>query len=70
MREPAILQMLAAMYSEIGRYPEAVATARRALGLAAEQRNQELEAALRADLDHYEALAQGVHAPGPAGQPH
>jgi hypothetical protein len=47
-----------------------VATARRALGLAAEQRNQELEAALRADLDHYEALAQGVHAPGPAGQPH
>jgi hypothetical protein len=62
--------MLAAMYSEIGRYPEAVATARRALGLAAEQRNQALEAALRADLDRYEALAQGVHEPAPAGEHH
>ena len=70
MREPVVLQMLAAMYSEIGRYPEAVATARRALGLAAEQRNQALEAALRADLDRYEALAQGVHEPAPAGEHH
>jgi Flp pilus assembly protein TadD len=59
MKEPVILQLLAAMYSETGRYPEAVATARKALGLAAEQRNQELEAALKADLDRYEALAKG-----------
>ncbi len=61
MREPVILQMLAAMYSEIGQYPEAVATARSALALAAGQRNQELEAALKADLERYEKLAQGVH---------
>jgi Flp pilus assembly protein TadD len=69
MREPVILQMLAAMYAETGRYAEAVATARGALGLAAEQRNQELEAALKADLEHYQALAQGVHEPGSAA-PH
>jgi len=61
MREPVILQMLAAMYSEIGQYPEAVATARSALALVTGQRNQELEAALKADLDRYEKLAQGVH---------
>ena len=61
MKEPVILQMLAAMYSEIGQYPEAVATARSALALVAGQRNQELEAALKADLDRYEKLAQGVH---------
>jgi Flp pilus assembly protein TadD len=54
MREPVILQMLAAMYGELGRYPEAVATARRALGLAGEQRNQELEAELKADIERYE----------------
>jgi Flp pilus assembly protein TadD len=54
MREPLVLQMLAAMYSELGRYPEAVTAARRALGLAAEQRNPELEAALKADVERYE----------------
>ena len=69
MREPLILQMLAAMYSELGRYPEAVATARRALGLAADQRNQELEAALKADVDRYQALAQGAHEPGLTAKP-
>ena len=57
MREPVILQMLAAMFAETRRYPEAVEIARRALALAAEQRNQELEAALRSDLDRYQALA-------------
>jgi protein O-GlcNAc transferase len=60
MKEPLILQMLAAMYSEIGRYSDALATARSALGLAAGQRNRELADDLRADLDRYEALARGV----------
>ncbi len=60
MREPLILQMLAAMYSEIGRYPDALATARSALALAAEQRNRELADDLKADLERYEALARGV----------
>src|SRR6202007_744864 len=32
--EPAILQMLAAMYSETGNYPQAVTTAQHALDLA------------------------------------
>ncbi len=58
MREPVILQLLAAMYSETGRYAEAVATARRGLDLAGGGRNQALASALRADLDRYEALAR------------
>jgi hypothetical protein len=53
-----ILQLLAAMYSETGRYQEAVTTARHALDLAGERRNRPLEATLRADLDRYEALAR------------
>jgi tetratricopeptide (TPR) repeat protein len=65
MREPVILQLLAAMYSETGRYPEAVTTARLAIGLAAGQRNQALEATLKTDLEHYEAMAR--QAPAPAG---
>ncbi|MGA3027781.1 MAG: tetratricopeptide repeat protein [Bryobacteraceae bacterium] len=58
MKEPVILQLLAAMYSETGRYQEAVTTARHALDLAGERRNRPLEATLRADLDRYEALAR------------
>ena len=60
MGEPVILQLLAAMYAETGRFPEAIATARRALGLATDQRNQDLQGALKADLDHYEGLARGA----------
>jgi tetratricopeptide (TPR) repeat protein len=59
MREPAILDMLAAMYAETGRYAEAVATARKALDLAGEQRNAELAASLKSSLERYEALARG-----------
>jgi len=59
MREPAILDMLAAMYAETGRYPEAVATARKALELAGEQRNAELAASLKSSLERYEALSRG-----------
>jgi tetratricopeptide (TPR) repeat protein len=61
MKEPIILQMLAAMYSETGRYPDAATTARRALSLATEQRNPALEGALKVELDHYETLSQGAH---------
>ncbi|HTT63706.1 MAG TPA: tetratricopeptide repeat protein [Bryobacteraceae bacterium] len=57
MREPIILQLLAAMYSETGRYAEALATARKALALATGQQNQALAAALRDDIAHYEGLA-------------
>jgi tetratricopeptide (TPR) repeat protein len=68
MREPLILQLLAAMYSETGRYSDAVTTARRALDLVAGQRNQALEAALREDLDHYEGQVRQGQRSGPAGR--
>jgi Flp pilus assembly protein TadD len=58
--KPTILQMLAAMYSENGRYAEAIATARRALELANQEQNQALAASLQANLERYEALAQGA----------
>jgi tetratricopeptide (TPR) repeat protein len=57
MREPAILDILAAMYAETGRYREAVATARQALEMA-NGRNAELAASLKASLERYEALAR------------
>jgi len=57
MREPAILDILAAMYSETGRYKEAVATAQQALDLA-NGRNAELAASLKASLERYRALAK------------
>jgi Flp pilus assembly protein TadD len=58
MREPAILDILAAMYAETGRYQQAVATAQKALDLANEQRNYELAASLRSSLGRYEVLAR------------
>lgn len=58
--KPEILQMLAAMYSENGRYSEAVATARRALELANQGRDRPLAASLEANLHRYEAQAQGA----------
>ncbi len=59
MQEPAVLDMLAAMYAETGRYTEAIATARKALDLANAQRNAELAASLKSSLERYEALARG-----------
>jgi len=59
MREPAILDMLAAMYAETGRYQEAVVTARKALDGANQQQNAELAASLKSSLERYEALARG-----------
>ena len=53
-KEPAILQMLAAMYSETGKYQQAVTTARQALELAERQQNNELVTALRGNIALYE----------------
>jgi Flp pilus assembly protein TadD len=58
MREPAILEMLAATYSDTGHYSEAVSTARSALDLAVRQQNEALAARLRASLARYEGLAR------------
>jgi len=64
-KEPAILQMLAAMYSEIGKYTQAITTAQQALELAEKQQNQELAAALRGNIALYEHQAQA----GPSQTP-
>jgi Flp pilus assembly protein TadD len=58
MREPAILDMLAAMYAETGRFQDAAVMARKALDLANQQRNVELAGSLRSSLARYEALAK------------
>jgi superkiller protein 3 len=54
-REPAILDALAAAYAELGRFPESLQTARRALFLAIQQNKQPLAEALRARIALYEA---------------
>jgi len=56
--EPAILDILAAMYAETGRYGDAVSTARKALELADAQQNGQLAASLRASLERYQASAR------------
>ena len=48
------------MYSETGRYAEAIATARRALELADQRQDHALAASLQANLQRYEAQAQGA----------
>jgi tetratricopeptide (TPR) repeat protein len=66
-RQPAILQMLAAMYSETGSYQQAVAAAQQALDLAEKQQNEDLATALRANLARYHHQAQeGKPESGPA----
>jgi tetratricopeptide (TPR) repeat protein len=52
---PVILRTLAAAYAEDGRYAEAAATGQKALTVAETQRNNELAAALQADLKLYQA---------------
>lgn len=63
--EPAILQMLAAMYSETGNYPQAVAIAKQALDLVEQQQNSDLANALRDNLARYQHQAE--QAPAPTG---
>ena len=55
MQRPTVLQMLAAMYSENGRYTEAIATARRALDLANAEQDGSLASALQGNLQRYQA---------------
>jgi tetratricopeptide (TPR) repeat protein len=68
-REPAILQMLAAMYSETGQYQKAVATAQHALDLAIQQQNDALATELRGNLARYQRQAQQTPLPGSADKP-
>ena len=57
-REPVILQMLAAMYSETGNYQRAVQVAQQAIDLADQQKNNELATSLRGNLARYQHQAQ------------
>jgi tetratricopeptide (TPR) repeat protein len=54
-REPAMLDLLAGAYSEVGRFAEAAETARRALAIAERQNNGQLVEALKARLAYYES---------------
>ena len=54
-REPMVLDTMAAAYAEVGRFPEAVETANRALALATQQNNQRLANALSARIGLYES---------------
>jgi len=67
--EPAILQMLAAMYSETGNYQQAVTVAQQALDLAEKKQNGDLANELRGNLSRYQHQAQQAHVPGNAQQP-
>jgi Flp pilus assembly protein TadD len=54
-KQPDVLHTLAAAYAEAGRFPEALATVRKALDLATQQNNRALADALRARIALYEA---------------
>ena len=54
-KEPQSLDLLAAMYSEVGRFPEAIETARRALDVAVRENNYAMAQALRGRIAQYEA---------------
>jgi len=58
-QEPLSLELLAALYSEVGRFPDAVRVARQALDIAVRQNNQDLAATLRARISAYEASQVG-----------
>ena len=54
-RNPAYLDTLAAAYAEVGRFPEAIATARKALDLAAQQQRGGLVEGLNTRIKLYES---------------
>jgi tetratricopeptide (TPR) repeat protein len=54
-KDPVILGTLAAAYAEAGNFPEAIATAQRALQLAVSQSNGAVAAALQTELKLYQA---------------
>lgn len=53
-QEPVILSLLAAMYAEVGRFPDAVTSARKALDLAIRNGNQELADTLNRRITRYQ----------------
>ncbi len=62
--EPQSLEMLAAMYSEVGRFSEAARVARRALTTPAAQNDPNLSGELRARIAYYASQPDGA-APNP-----
>jgi tetratricopeptide (TPR) repeat protein len=71
-RRPDVLNTLAAAYAEAGRFPEALATARKALDLATQQHGQPLADVLRSRIRLYEAgkpYRQPPSASAPPPQP-
>ena len=57
-KEPAILQMLAGIYSDTGQYAKAAEVAQRALDLADQHNDRELAEQLRANLSRYRSQMQ------------
>ncbi|HVC46357.1 MAG TPA: tetratricopeptide repeat protein [Terracidiphilus sp.] len=68
-REPPILQMLAAMYSETGQYQKAVGTAQQALNLANQRQDADLARALQGNLERYQRQLQQSRATAPNPMP-
>lgn len=60
--EPQSLTLLAAMYSEVGRYSDAAQTARRALALATNENDVTLSQELRARIAYYDSQLGAAHA--------
>ena len=54
-QEPQSLEMLAAVYSEVGRFPDAARVARQELDLATRENNQPLTESLRAQIAYYDS---------------
>jgi Flp pilus assembly protein TadD len=66
---PGVLDTLAAAYAEAGRFPEALATARKALDLATQQHDQPLANGLRARIVLYESGKPYHEAPSASAPP-
>ncbi len=62
-REPVVLSLLAAMYAEVGRMPDAIDTARRALDLANRSGDHDLAATLNTRIARYQAKASSQKTP-------
>ena len=60
-KDPAVLQMLAGVYSDSGKYAKAVEVAQQALDEAEQRKDEELAGQLRANLTRYRAQAQSAH---------
>jgi Flp pilus assembly protein TadD len=56
-QESQSLEMLAAMYSEVGRFPDAARVGRQALDLANRENDNALAQTLRARISYYESQA-------------